>query len=553
VKLAPPEPFSLKIEKTGPATCKPGSECAFDLTLTNTGKDHTGAVTLTDGLSDADSMSIVSIAPPLPCATQPAEIPFNCRTADNFTLPAGDKRTFRVTARVPRSAGTSFTNCAILASARAPRSGGTSDSALTSCATVKTSEPQGEKPECKGGMILLDEGVCACPAGTTWNGRACATTTPTGGGGVTTPTPCPPERPIGTFPNCCPRGTRFKDGACRSDVVLPPPPPVCEGARPIGTFPNCCPRGTRFKDGACRSDVVPPPPPPVCEGARPVGTFPNCCPRGTRFKDGACRSDVVPPPPPPVCEGARPIGTFPNCCPRGTQFKDGACRRDVIEKDGQGDGGTNLNSGGDDDCPRSAPVGKQPHCCPRNSHFERGACRPDVTPPPPVCKGERPVGTFPNCCPRGTRFKDGACRRDDKKGDGDGGTQGNTNPCPAGSFGKFPNCRCPLGTTGSPPNCCPPGTRSENGKCIRPQPTGKCTGGRIGTPPNNCKCPPGTHWARSQRCVEDASPKPKPTPTPPPPPPKCPSNKPFGSPPNCCGGNDWNPRTQRCEKFQGPK
>ena len=108
MKLSPPEAqqFNLKIDKTGPASCVPGSECPFDLTLTNTGsKDHTGAVT-THGrpLRQLPTMPIVSIDPPLPCAQQPAEIPFNCQTADDFTLPAAGKRTFRVTARIPRSA-----------------------------------------------------------------------------------------------------------------------------------------------------------------------------------------------------------------------------------------------------------------------------------------------------------------------------------------------------------------------------------------------------------------------------------------------------------------
>ncbi len=170
VQLAPPEqPFSLKIEKTGPATCAPGSECPFDITLTNTGsKDYKGAVTLTDGLSNAPAMSIASITPPLPCTEQPRDIPFTCKTADAFTIPAGGKRTFRVTTLVPRSAGT-FTNCAIIASGKAPRSGG--DDGVSSCHTVEAATPKQttEQPRCQGGMILLQEGACACPPNTTWN------------------------------------------------------------------------------------------------------------------------------------------------------------------------------------------------------------------------------------------------------------------------------------------------------------------------------------------------------------------------------------------------
>ncbi len=495
VQLAPPDqPFSLKIDKTGPATCAPGSECSFQLTLTNTGSaEHKGAVTLTDGLSGVDSMSIVSTSPSLPCAEQPADIPFNCKTGEDFAIPAGGARTFRITARVPRSADT-FTNCAIVAAGKAAGGGAGAADSSSSCVTVKSPEKPKTTttPECQGGMVLMDEGLCACPVGTNWNGRNCV-------------------RPVA------------------------PPQPICEGARPIGIFPNCCPRGTHFERGACRPNkdddggggtngTSGPKPRPVCEGARPIGTFPNCCPRGTHFERGACRLNKIddggetkPPPPPPVCKGARPIGTFPNCCPRGTHFERGACRPN---KDDDGGGGTDGTTG-----PK----------------------------PRPVCQGARPIGTFPNCCPRGTQFKRGVCRPDKTDdGKGDGGSNTTSQPCPVGTIGKFPNCKCPLGMTGRPPNCCPPGTRFEGGVCKRPpvkcpagthlsrsgqcvpdaSPTpsktegskGKCTRGMVGTPPN-CFCPAPKRMFRG-RCTM----APKPTPTPTPTPKACPSGL---TGPNC--------------------
>lgn len=110
-------------------------------------------------------------------------------------------------------------------------------------------------------------------------------------------------------------------------------------------------------------------------------------------------------------------------------------------------------------------------------------------------------------CPLGTHFertlkhRGGACVYDT----GNGSTQG-TQP------GKN---KCTRGTIGC---------RSE------PNPTPKCTGGRIGTPPN-CSCPPGTHWTRSEQCVEDAKPTPKPAPTPAPTA-KCTGGR-VGTPPNC--------------------
>jgi len=539
VQLAPAEPFNLKIDKTGPASCAPGSECAFDLTLTNTGsKAHTGAVTLTDGLSGVDSMSIVSVDPPLPCAEQPKDIPFNCRTGDDFTIAAGASRKFRVTARIPRSAET-FTNCAIVAGGKAGGSGPpAADSSSSSCVTVKSSAKTQEptKPECLGGMILKDDGLCACPPGTTWNGRNCVRPLPpppiennAGGGGTTVPDKvCPRSLPIGTYPNCCERNTHFDPrvnpprGACVRDTTGPG-----DGGAD----------GVNPGDEKKTQNPPPPPPPPVCKGDRPIGTFPFCCPRSMHFERsagprGACVRDKSGPgdggadgvnpgddkttqnPPPrerPACKGDRPVGTFPFCCPSNMHFDRSVGRRGSCVKDGGGGPGT---SKGTDEPP----------------------------PPRPTCKGDRPVGTFPFCCPsnmhfdrsvgrRGSCVKDGGGGADSSKGDTDSGKD----KCPAGTIGRFPRCRCPVGMTGRPPNCCPPGTKFEGGKCVRPKPTVQCSGGRIGTPPD-CKCPAGTHWARSEQCVEDAKPKPPtPTPTPSKPEPskgKCTGGR-VGTPPNC--------------------
>ena len=500
VQLNPPQHASkLKIEKTGPASCEPGSECAFDLTISNPGQtEHHGAVTLIDGLSGVDAMTIASVDPPLPCAQQPKEIPFNCRTADDFTLPAGGKRTFRVTARIPRSADT-FTNCAIISAGKAPGGAGGSED-VSSCVTVKTQTAappeQRKKPECKGGMILLDEGACACPPDTEWNGRNCVTRRPqlppiennAGGGDTTAPVNvCPRSLPVGTYPNCCERNTHF-------DPRINPPRGAC--------VPNK--RGTG--DGGANTS-----------------------------KGGDDKTTEK-----PVCRTPRPIGNWPNCCPTGTHFLRGVCRPD---KSPTGDGGANTSKGGD-----------------------------DKTTEKPVCKPPRPIGNWPNCCPTGTHFLRGACRPD-KSPSTDDGTKGDKDgpKCPTGTIGRPPNCKCPLGMTGSPPNCCPPGTRFQNGKCVKPP----------------VKCPPGTHLSRSGQCIPDATPQQPPPKTEPPkekcsrgmvgtppncfcPPPrklfhgrctmppkpttpKCSGATPFGTPPNCCGASEWNSKTKRCEKYQGPK
>ena len=512
VQFAQPEPSMLKVEKTGPASCAPGMDCPFDITISNTGRsDHKGAISITDGLSGAPAMSIASISPPLPCSTQPTDIPFSCKTADDFALSAGDKRTFRVTARIPRSTTERFTNCAIISTLKTVDDDGRN--ANSSCVTIAPPE----KPrtpttsECRGGMILLPEGECACPAGTTWNGRQCST----GSGGATPSrsdidvTPpivdsCPASRPNGQFPNCCPVGTIFINGVCSSgsggsNTSRPGDDDVCPRSRPVGTPPNCCPTGTRFSNGACRSVIVEP---RRCPTGM-VGDFPNCCPRGMKYKDGACRprgdgtgGSNTSKGGDDVCPRSRPVGTPPNCCPEGTRFSNGACRSVIVEPPR---------------CP-TGMVGDFPNCCPRGMKFKDGACRPrgDGTGGSntnkggdDVCPRSRPVGTPPNCCPEGTRFENGACRSAKK--------------CPAGTSGTFPNCRCPQGMTGAPPNCCPPGTLFQGGKCVRPTTTPppsttpppakqECTGGKIGRWPN-CRCPEGT-TSFGGHCRKRATPTP---------------------------------------------
>jgi hypothetical protein len=221
------------------------------------------------------------------------------------------------------------------------------------------------------------------------------------------------------------------------------------------------------------------------------------CPPGRRWNGHTCaprRTSSTPPPPPgtttppAVCEGDRPVGTFPNCCPVNSRFDRSVGRRGACVRDGGGKG---------------------------------------TTTPPPVCEGKRPVGKFPNCCPVNMHFERSAGPRGACVSDGGKGSDGGDGKCAAGTIGKPPNCKCPVGWLGKPPKCCPPGSRYQDGVCVRPTPTGKCTGGRSGTPPN-CTCPPGTHWARSERCVEDAKPTtPTPSKTE-----KCSGGR-IGKPPNC--------------------
>src|SRR5262249_24451778 len=117
------------------------------------------------------------------------------------------------------------------------------------------------------------------------------------------------------------------NGACRSGLATPQPPPVSCKRGMVGTPPNCsCPPGQVLtRTGQCRADVV-----VGCPSDRPVGKPPYCCPRGTQYLNGACRSGTATPQPRPqqqACTGGR-TGTPPNCnCPSGSSYSALMARR----------------------------------------------------------------------------------------------------------------------------------------------------------------------------------------------------------------------------------
>ncbi len=330
------------------------------------------------------------------------------------------------------------------------------------CTTQKFHSLSVPAQSCFRGMVLTSSGACACPSNTRWNGRECLA-----GGATANPSPanpppvettraCPPDRPNGTFPNCCPQNARFENGVCKqftggSNASKTRGDDVCPSSRPNGTPPNCCPEGTRFERGACRRPTGgggtngTSTQRDVCKPPRPVGTYPNCCPEGMRFEGGACRRPTGgggtngTQPTTGICKAPRPVGTYPNCCPEGTRFEGGACRRPT------GSGGTNGTQP-TTSCPSSRPVGTPPNCCPTGTSFQNGTCvRPTPATPPPAsttsptpaggCTGGR-IGRPPHCrCPSGTRLLGGRCRR----------VPAPTNPGPS------PQKVCPPGLTG--PDC----------------------------------------------------------------------------------------------------
>jgi hypothetical protein len=100
------------------------------------------------------------------------------------------------------------------------------------------------------------------------------------------PTPQPQQRP---FEKTCPDGSKVigQFTQCPNDKPqLPQKPQSCPPNKPNGTFPNCCPRQMEFRNGQCVDDK--------CRQGM-VGTPPNCaCPPGTKFQNDFCR---VPAPP----------------------------------------------------------------------------------------------------------------------------------------------------------------------------------------------------------------------------------------------------------------
>ena len=159
------------------------------------------------------------------------------------------------------------------------------------------------------------------------------------------PNVCPPDRPVGTYPNCCPPGTIYANGACAGGGINTSREPPADGKPlPKDTGPLTDP-GTKV--GPILRKACPP--------DRPVGTYPNCCPKGTTYVNGACagggfNTSREPPPRDPT-KGkveqvpkspdvnksdilTRPSGNFGDVlkkqCPPGTQLNNKGQCEDVF-------------------------------------------------------------------------------------------------------------------------------------------------------------------------------------------------------------------------------
>jgi hypothetical protein len=448
------DPFAVEIKKSGAQSCSPGGECRFDLEIFNPGPIlHDDPVTVTDNLTGIGSAPIVSIVPaagakPFPCAPAPAQIPFSC--SGHMRLEINERHKYVMTVKLPPDAPAngSFKNCASIASgAVAP--GDRSPTRAT--ATGASPPPQNESchevtlaPACTGGMVLNEDGRCACPVGQTWDGNACTVEEKTCPAGTT-----------GTPPNC-----EAPSSSSGADTSKTPPSDTTPGksGAPAGCDVEACAaayKSFRASDctfgtgggkrqrcnaksgGSAGSDTSKSP--ATCPPNRPVGKPPNCCPKGMEFKRGACRCAEGTELKGGVCVA---IQKAPAKCPPGTELRNGACLRAA--------------------CPPGT-VGVPPFC----NQKKQDAPPPKEKKPrdqsgqgPAKCPSDRPVGTPPNCCPSGTQFRKGGC---------------------------YP-LKCTPGWTGVPPDCQPPQSKKSPPPFV---PLRECKAPKTGIFPN-CRCPAGT-------------------------------------------------------------
>ena len=540
------DPFNVKVSKTGDQTCELGRDCHFNLTLFNPGPiDHNAPVTISDNLTGLSAAQIVSISPPLPCATQPTSIPFTCTSPGNVSLPLGGApQVFNMVVRLPNDAtAKQFTNCAKVAASRSDLSSGND----ASCATVTTKPPGapaadavsisksavtsecGESGPCAFLVTIRNTSEKPVPGPISFYDTMSSTNGPMSQVKLASAPPAPWVCVSSAVPGmqCSHPGPIPSKGSLSMAYSMQPLPGSLEG---LATLKNCAKYEGAPVAELCVSASVPKPeaplpvvtpPPGRCFGGMiMVGNLCRC-PPGERFNGRVCVGEgdgdggwngsrpgdetASPPgrvkPPivvlPPVrteqteCPRSRPVGVFPDCCPRGMEFRNGRCRLP------RGEDSTTPSRSGDDDSPRRKK-------------------------PPKVCPPQRPIGEYPDCCPVGTEFRNGECRGPRKDpGQGTGGPYpnkqgGNTKTCPNGRI-VFKYMQCP--DDKPQPRKCPPGYRvldrpNKYGAYCEPVQQGGSDGNKQGgggsngnkqgdgggkcptwAPegrPPNCHCPAGT-------------------------------------------------------------
>jgi hypothetical protein len=114
--------------------------------------------------------------------------------------------------------------------------------------------------------------VSRCKRGTHLEGEVCISDKKKKLETNTLPRVCPPDRPVGAYPNCCPQGTDFRNGKCRFTKAAPV---KCRKSQMFDPATGICVDRTRRQR--------------FCPADRPVGAYPDCCPEGYQFANGKCR------------------------------------------------------------------------------------------------------------------------------------------------------------------------------------------------------------------------------------------------------------------------
>jgi len=281
-------------------------------------------------------------------------------------------------------------------------------------------------PLCAGALVMDEKtGRCVsrCKRGTHLEGDACVSDKKKKLETNTLPRVCPPDRPVGAYPNCCPQGTDFRNGKCRFTKAAPVKcrksqmfdavtgvcidrvrKRFCPADRPVGAYPNCCPEGYQFANGKCRRFREQRQEQQYCPADRPVGIYPNCCPEGYQFTGRRCRPERERQEE-QACPASRPVGVYPNCCPEGYQFTGRRCRKFRDPDQQQPEQNTRPNR---KTCPDGTVVFGKYSRCPNEGPAPRP--QPQPQPQPQQCAGGK-VSTPSGClCPNGKREDgDGQC------------------------------------------------------------------------------------------------------------------------------------------------
>ncbi len=510
----------LTVVKTGPAKCKAGETCAFEIKIANTQDQPVmGSVAIVDGMTDGngqvfDGVDVVSITPPLGCAGEPTQLFFGCRATVSFA--AGESKVHKVVVKMPEDAADKsdgkLTNCVMINEPdvldadvkeivqNLPNAApDTAVAKRSACHSIAVEKQEDEVVVgCTLGMELTSDGRCVCPVGTRWNGRRChGTESPDKLSCWTGWTQVAKKQAINSRQKGLVVKARHGDGqivwCAREGVSVdtgptgpgdPPPtsPPPCYGGKltkqyEFGWLCTCKKDWTRKpigNKGGARCY------PPTCAQKGMIGKWPNCkhdvqCGKYKRKVNGECR---------PIPCGKGYTGYQPNCkplrerCPSGWigKYKPN-CKKPT--------------------CAMKGMIGKWPNCkkpvvCGKYERKVGNSCLP-------IPCGKGYTGFKPNCKPKVQCIKCWHGRVCSQK-------KPKCRPKPTcaqqGKIGKWPNCRNRLVTCKNGDKVshrkycndyrCPNGTWARSRKHCPSRPT----------PPSGGGCPPGHYKGQNGRCVE---------------------------------------------------